>query len=44
MCGPQFCAMKITEEVRQVAEQGMKKKSAEFQQGGGEIYREEHDV
>ena len=39
MCGPQFCAMKITEEVRQLAEQGMKEKAAEFRAAGSEIYR-----
>jgi phosphomethylpyrimidine synthase len=39
MCGPQFCAMKITEEVRQLAEQGMQEKSAEFRRAGGEVYQ-----
>jgi phosphomethylpyrimidine synthase len=39
MCGPQFCAMKITEEVRQLAEQGMQQKSAEFRAAGGAVYR-----
>ncbi len=34
MCGPKFCSMKINEEVRD----GMKKKSAEFQDGGGKLY------
>ena len=49
MCGPHFCAMKITEEVRQYAarqgvaeekalEQGMAEKSKEFLQKGAEIY------
>jgi phosphomethylpyrimidine synthase len=49
MCGPKFCSMKITQEVREfaaakgVAEQealaqGMAEKSAEFKAGGGEIY------
>ncbi len=49
MCGPHFCSMKITEEVREYAakqgmeeakalEEGMKEKAAEFRQGGGEIY------
>jgi phosphomethylpyrimidine synthase len=37
MCGPHFCAMKLTEEVREAA---MKQKSEEFKQSGGEIYRE----
>ena len=39
MCGPKFCAMKITEDIRRVAEQGMKKKSKEFKCKGGEIYQ-----
>ena len=44
MCGPKFCSMKITQEVRDYAaqkeaqEQGMAEKSAEFMAGGGEIY------
>ena len=39
MCGPQFCAMKITEDVRQVAEQGMREKSKEFRRKGAGIYQ-----
>lgn len=38
MCGPKFCAMKITEEVREYATEGLKKKSQEFLDAGGEIY------
>ncbi|HEX7786729.1 MAG TPA: phosphomethylpyrimidine synthase ThiC, partial [Methylomirabilota bacterium] len=49
MCGPHFCSMKITEEVREYAAQqglteekalaaGLREKAAEFRQGGGEIY------
>ncbi|RZJ15132.1 MAG: phosphomethylpyrimidine synthase ThiC [Acidovorax sp.] len=49
MCGPKFCSMKITQEVREFAAQkgvadaealasGMKAKAAEFQQGGGQLY------
>jgi phosphomethylpyrimidine synthase len=49
MCGPKFCAMKITEEVRELAEQqglrpeelleqGLAQKSSEFRARGGEIY------
>src|SRR5437667_330732 len=34
MCGPQFCSMKITEEVKEAMEQ----KSVEFLKAGGEIY------
>jgi phosphomethylpyrimidine synthase len=49
MCGPKFCAMEITQQVRDYAEQhgvgaeealvtGMHDKSEEFTEGGGEIY------
>ncbi|QXD25407.1 phosphomethylpyrimidine synthase ThiC [Opitutia bacterium ISCC 51] len=49
MCGPNFCSMKITEDVRKYAEeqgvsedealaQGMAEKSEEFKQSGGEVY------
>jgi len=38
MCGPNFCAMKITQDVREFAEQGMKEKSEEFISIGTEIY------
>jgi phosphomethylpyrimidine synthase len=49
MCGPHFCSMKITEEVRDYAakqgveetaalEAGMKEKAEEFRKSGAEIY------
>jgi phosphomethylpyrimidine synthase len=38
MCGPKFCSMKITQEVREYAESGMAQKSNEFKQQGAEIY------
>jgi phosphomethylpyrimidine synthase len=38
MCGPKFCSMKITQEVRDFAEQGMFDKSEEFKNNGSEIY------
>ncbi|MBA4502876.1 phosphomethylpyrimidine synthase ThiC [Marinobacterium sp. 3-1745] len=49
MCGPKFCSMKISQEVRDLdesqvaainaqAEQGMKEKSEEFKDSGAEIY------
>src|SRR5438132_8709458 len=49
MCGPHFCSMRITEDVRRYAaehaidenvaiEHGMKEKAAEFQHSGAEIY------
>ncbi|HEX8476504.1 MAG TPA: phosphomethylpyrimidine synthase ThiC [Pyrinomonadaceae bacterium] len=51
MCGPHFCSMKITQDVRDYAarkelddqsalEAGMKEKADEFVTTGGEIYRE----
>jgi phosphomethylpyrimidine synthase len=50
MCGPHFCSMKITQDVREYAAQkeideqaalglGMKEKAEEFAASGGEIYR-----
>jgi phosphomethylpyrimidine synthase len=38
MCGPHFCSMKISHELREAAEAGMAQKSAEFRASGGEIY------
>jgi len=49
MCGPKFCSMKITQDVREYAEkhgltdkdaldQGMEEKSKEFTDAGGKIY------
>lgn len=38
MCGPQFCSMKITQDVREYAEKEMQKKSKEFLEAGGEVY------
>ena len=52
MCGPKFCSMKITQDVRDYArehglakiddalERGMKAKAEEFRASGGEVYRE----
>ena len=50
MCGPHFCSMKITQDVREYAakkgldearalEEGLKEKAEEFKKGGAEIYR-----
>ena len=39
MCGPKFCSMKITQEVREYAERGMQEKAQAFREGGGEIYQ-----
>jgi phosphomethylpyrimidine synthase len=49
MCGPHFCSMKITEDVRKYAaekgmseqqalEKGMAEKSQEFADQGGDVY------
>ena len=42
MCGPKFCSMRITqdlrEDARRQAEQGMEDKAAEFRARGGELY------
>jgi len=51
MCGPHFCSMKITQEVREYAAnngvnedralaQGMQEKAIEFVRGGAKLYRE----
>ncbi|KPK09799.1 MAG: thiamine biosynthesis protein ThiC [Acidithiobacillales bacterium SG8_45] len=39
MCGPKFCSMKITQEVREYANKGMEEKAVEFKQKGAEIYQ-----
>jgi len=39
MCGPHFCSMKITQDVRDYVEQGLKQKAVEFVKKGGEIYQ-----
>jgi phosphomethylpyrimidine synthase len=43
MCGPHFCSMKITQDVREYAERerGMAEKSAEFLASGSEVYVQE---
>ncbi|MHB8432872.1 MAG: phosphomethylpyrimidine synthase ThiC [Candidatus Tyrphobacter sp.] len=38
MCGPHFCSMKITQEVREYARSGMAEKSREFVEKGAEVY------
>jgi phosphomethylpyrimidine synthase len=38
MCGPKFCSMKITQEIRESAANGMFEKSEEFKMKGSEIY------
>jgi phosphomethylpyrimidine synthase len=54
MCGPKFCSMKITEDIRRFAseqgmetvdaiEAGLRKKAEEFKDRGGELYVEARD-
>jgi phosphomethylpyrimidine synthase len=38
MCGPKFCSMKITQDIRDAAEAGLLEKAKEFRASGGEIY------
>lgn len=38
MCGPKFCSMKITQEIRDSVEEGLLEKSTEFIENGKEIY------
>jgi phosphomethylpyrimidine synthase len=38
MCGPKFCSMKITQDLRDAARAGMEEKSREFREAGGRIY------
>jgi phosphomethylpyrimidine synthase len=38
MCGPHFCSMKITQDVREYVERGMKEKAVEFVKKGGALY------
>ena len=40
MCGPKFCSMKITQEIRDFAEQGMLDMSDKFRDTGAEIYQD----
>ena len=37
MCGPKFCSMKISQEIRETAEKG-KKEMSKFKDSGSEIY------
>ena len=49
MCGPKFCSMKITQDIRDYAdkqreistpevEQGLQEKATEFRDGGSNLY------
>jgi phosphomethylpyrimidine synthase len=55
MCGPHFCSMKLTQDVRDYAEahgvnadaslaEGLRAKAAEFRAGGQELYLSERDA
>jgi phosphomethylpyrimidine synthase len=39
MCGPHFCSMKLTQDVREMAEAGMAEKSREFLEQGAKVYQ-----
>jgi phosphomethylpyrimidine synthase len=39
MCGPHFCSMKITQDVRDYVAQGMEQKAVEFVRKGGDLYQ-----
>jgi phosphomethylpyrimidine synthase len=39
MCGPKYCSMRITQDLRATIEAGMAERSAEFRRGGSTIYR-----
>jgi phosphomethylpyrimidine synthase len=39
MCGPHFCSMKITQDVRDYVEKGLQEKAVEFVKKGAEIYQ-----
>jgi phosphomethylpyrimidine synthase len=38
MCGPKFCSMKITQDIREYAASGLAEKAAEFREKGGDVY------
>ncbi len=38
MCGPKFCSMKISHELKDLAAEGMRRKSAEFVEAGSRVY------
>ena len=47
MCGPKFCSMKISQDIKEeasrMADEGMVAMSEKFQQGGGELYVAQQD-
>src|SRR5437899_2569377 len=40
VCGPEFCSMEVTQQIRDYAKSGMAEKSKEFIEQGAEIYRD----
>ena len=42
MCGPKFCAMEITNLVRDYAKEGMDEMSEKFKEEGAELYKEDY--
>ena len=44
MCGPKFCSMEITQQVRDYAAEGMKEMSDKFRESGSEVYQPENKV
>ncbi len=44
MCGPKFCSMKITQEVRDYAESGMAQMAETFRNTGSEIYHKTDEI
>ncbi|MBK1661352.1 phosphomethylpyrimidine synthase ThiC [Paracraurococcus ruber] len=38
MCGPKFCSMKISQDIRAAAEKGMEEMAERFRNDGGQIY------
>jgi phosphomethylpyrimidine synthase len=40
MCGPKFCSMKITQEVRDFAAKGMDDMATVFRNSGGDVYQQ----
>ena len=44
MCGPKFCSMKITQEIRAFADKGMLDMSDKFRETGAEIYQPADEI
>ena len=44
MCGPKFCSMKISQDIRDEAAKGMEDMSQAFRDAGSQIYQDYSDV